>query len=81
VSGSDTRGRALHVALVHRDFRYLFASRAISGTGDWLYNVALLVYGSEGWGLESLRARINAQVSGWTYPPYCRSNRLPAGSC
>jgi MFS family permease len=44
VSGSHTRGRALHVALVHRDFRYLFASRAISGTGDWLYNVALLVY-------------------------------------
>jgi MFS family permease len=44
VSGSDTHRRGLRVSLAHRDFRYLFASRAISGTGDWLYNVALLVY-------------------------------------
>jgi CRP-like cAMP-binding protein len=29
--------------LRHRDFRYLAASLAVSQTGDWLYNVALLV--------------------------------------
>jgi MFS family permease len=31
-------------ALTHRDFRRLFVASAISQTGDWLYNVALLVY-------------------------------------
>lgn len=31
-------------ALAHRDFRYLLASLATSGTGDWFYNVALVVF-------------------------------------
>ena len=41
-------------ALAHRDFRILLASLTTSGTGDWLYNVALVVLvldttGSPGW--------------------------------
>jgi predicted MFS family arabinose efflux permease len=31
-------------ALAHRDFRLLLGGQAISNTGDWLYNVALVVY-------------------------------------
>ena len=31
-------------ALAHREFRYLLASLATSGIGDWFYNVALLVF-------------------------------------
>ena len=41
-------------ALRHRDFRVLLAAIAVSGTGDWLYSVAIVVYifdatGSPGW--------------------------------
>ena len=41
-------------ALRHRDFRLLLGGQAISATGDWLYNVSLVVYvfeqtGSGGW--------------------------------
>src|SRR5437867_1367202 len=32
------------VALRHRDFRLLVAGMVISQTGDWLYNVALLIF-------------------------------------
>ena len=31
-------------ALRHRDFRLLLGGQAISATGDWLYNVSLVVY-------------------------------------
>lgn len=31
-------------ALAHRDFRFLLASLATSGIGDWFYNVALVVF-------------------------------------
>lgn len=31
-------------ALAHRDFRLLLGGQAVSATGDWLYNVALVVY-------------------------------------
>jgi predicted MFS family arabinose efflux permease len=31
-------------ALGHRDFRLLLGGQAISNTGDWLYNVSLVVY-------------------------------------
>ena len=36
--------RALWTPLRHRDFRYLVTAQAISQTGDWLYNVALIVF-------------------------------------
>ena len=39
-SGAGT----LRAALRHRDFRQLLAAAAISQAGDWLYNVALLVF-------------------------------------
>nr|MBA3691170.1 MFS transporter [Actinomycetota bacterium] len=38
---SDRRG--MRAPFRHRDFRLLTAGLAISQTGDWLYNVALLV--------------------------------------
>jgi MFS family permease len=38
------RKGAMRAALRHRDFRFLIAGQAVSGTGDWLYNVALIVY-------------------------------------
>lgn len=46
--------RGLRAALLHRDYRLLVAASSISQTGDWLYNVALLVWvydatGSGGW--------------------------------
>ena len=37
-------GGGIRAALRHRDFRLLLAGQAVSGTGDWLYNVALVVY-------------------------------------
>ena len=37
-------GRGLRAALRHRDYRLLIAASSISQTGDWLYNVALLVW-------------------------------------
>ena len=37
------RRRGFRAALSHRDYRLLFAGRAVSSTGDWLYNVALIV--------------------------------------
>ena len=37
-------GRGLRAALVHRDYRFVLAASSISQTGDWLYNVALLVW-------------------------------------
>ena len=51
---STRSGRGLRAALRHRDYRYLVAASSISQTGDWLYNVALLVWvydttGSAGW--------------------------------
>ena len=36
--------RTLWTPLRHRDFRYLVTAQAISQTGDWLYNVALIVF-------------------------------------
>lgn len=44
----------LRAALAHRSYRRLLTASAISQTGDWLYNVALLFYvydatGSPGW--------------------------------
>ena len=38
------RSRTLWTPLRHRDFRYLVTGQAISQTGDWLYNVALIVF-------------------------------------
>jgi CRP-like cAMP-binding protein len=35
--------RGMRAPFRHRDFRFLVAGQAISQTGDWLYNVALLV--------------------------------------
>lgn len=51
---STKSGRGLRAALRHRDYRFLVAASSISQTGDWLYNVALLVWvydatGSAGW--------------------------------
>jgi predicted MFS family arabinose efflux permease len=40
---SDTVPRGMRAPFRHRDFRLLTAGLAISQTGDWLYNVALLV--------------------------------------
>ena len=47
-------GRSLRSALRHHDFRLLAAGLAISQVGDWLYNVALIVFvleatGSAAW--------------------------------
>ena len=44
----------LRTALAHRDFRYLLGGLVVSSIGDWLYNVALIVYvldrtGSPAW--------------------------------
>lgn len=39
-----TSRRGLRAALRHRDYRLLVAASSISQTGDWLYNVALLVW-------------------------------------
>jgi MFS family permease len=36
--------RGLRAALHHRDYRLLVSASSISQTGDWLYNVALLVW-------------------------------------
>ncbi|MEO8293820.1 MAG: MFS transporter [Actinomycetota bacterium] len=41
--GSDAAPRGMRAPFRHRDFRLLTAGLAISQTGDWLYNVALLV--------------------------------------
>ena len=38
--GRKRRASALH----HRDFRLLVGAVSVSGTGDWLYSVALVVY-------------------------------------
>jgi MFS family permease len=51
---STRSGRGLRAALRHRDYRFLVAASSISQTGDWLYNVALLVWvydatASPGW--------------------------------
>ena len=42
-TGSGTQSRGMRAPLRHRDFRYLATGLAISQTGDWLYNVALLI--------------------------------------
>ena len=34
----------MRAAMRHRDFRFLLAGMTISQTGDWLYNVALLIF-------------------------------------
>jgi MFS family permease len=41
---STRSGRGLRAALRHRDYRFVLAASSISQTGDWLYNVALLVW-------------------------------------
>jgi predicted MFS family arabinose efflux permease len=46
--------RGIRAALRHHDFRLLLGGQAISATGDWLYNVSLVVYvfdqtGSPAW--------------------------------
>jgi predicted MFS family arabinose efflux permease len=48
------RAGTIRAALRHRDFRLVLVGYAVSGTGDWLYSVALVVYvfqvtGSPGW--------------------------------
>ncbi len=48
------RGNGFWSAFAHADFRRLMLGLVISGTGDWFYNVSLLVYvldrtGSPGW--------------------------------
>jgi predicted MFS family arabinose efflux permease len=40
---SEAASRGMRAPFRHRDFRLLTAGLAISQTGDWLYNVALLV--------------------------------------
>ena len=40
----NPRHRGLRAALHHRDYRLLVSASSISQTGDWLYNVALLVW-------------------------------------
>jgi predicted MFS family arabinose efflux permease len=40
----NPRRRGLRAALHHRDYRLLVSASSISQTGDWLYNVALLVW-------------------------------------
>lgn len=42
-TGSGMHARGMRAPLRHRDFRYLATGLAISQTGDWLYNVALLI--------------------------------------
>jgi len=39
----EKQARGMRAPLRHRDFRYLATGLAISQTGDWLYNVALLI--------------------------------------
>lgn len=41
--GGSVQGRD-PAALGHRDFQLLLGGQAISNTGDWLYNVSLIVY-------------------------------------
>ena len=41
---STRSGRGVRAALRHRDYRFLLAASSVSQTGDWLYNVALLVW-------------------------------------
>jgi MFS family permease len=50
----ETTHKKITAPLHHRDLRYLVAGLAVSQTGDWLYNVALLVFvlqrtGSPAW--------------------------------
>jgi predicted MFS family arabinose efflux permease len=40
----DVTVRLMHTALRHRHFARLLAGLAVSQTGDWLYNLALLAY-------------------------------------
>jgi predicted MFS family arabinose efflux permease len=42
--GRDRSKGAMRAALAHRDFRLLLGGQAISNTGDWLYNISLIVY-------------------------------------
>ena len=42
-AAAESKARGMRAPLRHRDFRYLAVSLAISQTGDWLYNVALLI--------------------------------------
>jgi predicted MFS family arabinose efflux permease len=54
VMTSNDQRRGLRGPLAHRDYRYLLGGLVISGTGDWLYNVALVVFvlertGSAAW--------------------------------
>jgi len=44
VQASSRRAGTFSAALSHRDFRRLAAGLAVSTAGNWLYNVALLVY-------------------------------------
>ena len=53
----------MRAALRHRDFRYLLAGQTVSQTGDWLYNVALIVFvlratGSPAWVAAASIARL-----------------------
>jgi len=42
--GDRQKKTGFRAVLAQRDFRYLVASFATSGIGDWFYNVALIVY-------------------------------------
>jgi MFS family permease len=38
------KGRGLTRALKHRDFRLLLGGQSVSGTGDWLFSTALVIF-------------------------------------
>ena len=42
--GKGTQKKGGAPLSAHRDFRFLIAGGAVSGTGDWLYSVALIVF-------------------------------------
>jgi hypothetical protein len=61
----EGKRRPMRAALRHRDFRYLLAGQTVSQTGDWLYNVALIVFvlratGSPAW-VAAFRTRYSAR--------------------
>ncbi len=42
-AGEDNKSRGMRAPFRHRGFRRLALGLTISQTGDWLYNVALIV--------------------------------------
>src|SRR5262245_27737230 len=61
-------GGSFRSALAHSDFRVLLAGLAVSTAGDWLYNVALIVFvfdrtHSSGWIAALTVARLTPYVA------------------